>query len=183
MKHNNEIMLLAYLPRSLFPSWKQEGARGFSFRLWMCRGIFNNMSSLFRSFLGCSTSAFGGLRSFLPWRHAVMSMRQILSGDWERFWRRSKNQRRLNDSAVSWITSTMTRLQLSTFRLHSSRVGAAIDSFRRHLKCISAEFFPYMELDSSNHQDACEVHSGFIRDAVETFGQDSKWLAIYKYGN
>jgi len=35
-----------------------------------------------------------------------------------------------------------TRLLLGTFRLHSSRIRAAIDSVRRHLKCIPAEFFP-----------------------------------------
>ena len=51
------VMLLAYLPWSLHPSGKKGGGCGFSFWLWKCRGIFNNLSWLCRSILGCSTSA------------------------------------------------------------------------------------------------------------------------------
>ena len=48
------------------------------------------------------------------------------------------------------------------FQLHSSFVWTAIDSFRRHLKCIPAEFSCNIELDSGNNQDAFAVHSNSV---------------------
>jgi len=61
----------------------------------------------------------------------------------------------------------MTQLQIGTFRLHSSRVRAAIDSFRWHLKCIPAEFFSYrttFRQRSTCIRSAFRIHTRRSRD-------------------
>ena len=121
-----------------------------------------------RSSLSCSTSAVL-LMSLLPGKSSVQTENV--------FWGRSKIYVN-NDRMVVWITSSIvTRLQFGTFRLHSSRDRAAIDSFRRHLKCIPAEFFSYW-IRFRQHSRCIRGAFRLIQDALRTFGQDSKWLAI-----
>jgi len=69
-----------------------------------------------------------------------MSTRQILSADWERILRTFKNLRK---KKIGWWYELRHIWRNYNSVRCSDCIRAAIDSFRRHLKCIPAEFFSY----------------------------------------
>jgi len=165
MKYSNEIMLLANLPRPICPSGKQRGGQWFQLPTL----TLGHLQQHELQHLGCTSYVPSSLAACRPGKSSVQTENV--------FWGRSKIYVK-NDWMVVWITSSIvTRLQFGTFRLHSSHDGAAIDSFRQHLKCIPAEFFSYW-IRFRQHSRCIRGAFRLIRNTLRTFGQDSKWLAI-----